>query len=75
MVGVTLSGPAYVFSNNKGVINGVSITEWNINNNHPGMCYHSVCEASEKGIWRMGFIMGKHNITDYLTKILSGTAR
>ena len=35
---------------------------------------HPVCEASAAKIWQVGFVPGKWNIADCLTKILSGTA-
>ena len=53
MMGVTLSGPAYVLGYNTGVVNGALII---------GIFYHAVYEASAQGILRVVFIKVKHNI-------------
>jgi len=75
MLGVPILGPAYIFGDNKSVVNGASIPECKISKKHLGICYHAVREASAQGVWRVGFIKGKYNIADSLTKILSGTVK
>ena len=75
MLGVPLSGPTLIFGDNQSVVNGASIPECKINKKHLGICYHAVREASAAGIWRVGFIKGKYNIADSLTKILSATIK
>ena len=42
---------------------------------HLGICYHAVREASAAGIWKVGFVQGKINIANCLTKVLSGLLR
>ena len=49
------------------------VPEAKLSKKHLGICYHAVREASAAKIWQVGFIKGKHNIADCLTKILSGT--
>ena len=56
MMGVSLSGAAYVFSDNKGIVNALSNPECRITNNHLSIFYHTACTASEQGIWRVGYI-------------------
>jgi hypothetical protein len=72
MMGVPLSGPAVVWCDNKSVADGASVPEAKLNKKHLGICYHAVREASAAGIWMAGFVPGKFNIADMLTKILSG---
>ena len=73
MMGVHINVPYYMFGDNSSASNGVSIPQYKISNKHLGICYHVVREASLYGIWRVGFV--KYNITDLITKILSGTAK
>ena len=75
MMGVPISVPIYVFGNNKGVVNDELINEFNFTKTHLIICNHAVRGAWEQGIWRVGYIKGKQNIVDSLTKILSGTSR
>lgn len=75
MLGVPLVGPALIFGDNQSVVNGASIPECKIQKKHLGICYHAVREASAAGVWKVGFIRGKYNIADSLTKILSGTIK
>ena len=75
MMGVPILGPAHVWGDNQGVVNGAAIPESKINKKHLEICYHAVREASAAGIWKVGFVKGKYNIADCLTKILSSTAR
>ena len=75
MMGVPLGGPAVVFGDNKSVVNGASIPEAKLSKKHLGICYHAVREASAAKIWKVGFVKGKYNIANCLTKILSGTQK
>lgn len=74
MMGVPIDGPAVVWCDNKTVVNGASVPEAKLSKKHLGICYHAVREASAAKIWQVGFVPGKYNIADCLTKILSGTA-
>jgi hypothetical protein len=73
MMGVPIDGPAICWCDNQSVANGASIPEQKLSKKHLGICYHAVREASAAKIWLVGFIEGKNNIADCLTKILSGT--
>ena len=73
MMGVPLDGPAVCWCDNQSVANGASIPEQKLSKKHLGICYHAVREASAAKIWLVGFIEGKDNIADCLTKVLSGT--
>ena len=74
MLGVPIDGPAVVWCDNQTVVNGASVPEAKLSKKHLGICYHAVREASAAKIWQVGFVPGKYNIADCLTKILSGTA-
>ena len=75
MMGVPLAGPAVIFGDNKSVVQGASVPECKISKKHLGICYHAVREASAAGIWKVGFVQGKINIANCLTKVLSGSAK
>ena len=75
MMGVPINGPAYMFGDNKSVVSGAPILQYNISKKHLEICYCAIQEASSAVIWRVGFVKGKYNITDCLTKILLGTVK
>ena len=74
-MGVPIAGPAIVFGDNKSVVQGASVPESKLSKKHLGICYYASREASAAGIWKVGFVKGKYNIANCLTKILSGTAK
>ena len=74
-MGVPILGLANVWGDNKGIVNSASIPETRITKNYLGICYYAFREASEQGIWKVGFCKGVNNIEDFLTKMLSGTAK
>ena len=57
------------------VVNGVSIPESNLLNNHLGICYHAVREKSAAGIWKVDSVKGNHSIANFLTKTLYVTSK
>ena len=70
-----MAGPAVVWGDNQSVVNSAAIPTNKLNKKHLGICYHAVREASAAGIWTVGFVKGIYNLSDCLTKILSGTAK
>ena len=71
MMGFSINGPVYMFGDNMSVVDGASISNWKISKKHLGFFYHAVREASKDGIWRVWFLKGKYNITNFITKIMS----
>ena len=61
-----------VFGDSMSVLTFLPIPESKLSNNYLGIYYHAVREAYVAGIWKVGFVKVNHNITNFLTKILSG---
>ena len=52
--GVRLEGPAYVFCDNSGVVNNMSIPESVLHKKHNTINYNSVCGADAADILQIG---------------------
>ena len=75
MFGVPIDGPANVFCDNRGVVKNASIPESTLLKKHNAINYHAVREAVAAHILRVGKEDGETNITDLLTKIVTGQRR
>jgi hypothetical protein len=72
MLGVPLSGPAYMFGDNLAVVSSSTIPEHTLKKRHNALAYHRVREAVAAGIINYLHIEGKNNPADVLTKFLPG---
>ena len=54
MFGVPLDGPADIFCDNRGVVMNASKPQSTLQKKHNAINYHTVCEADEAGISRVG---------------------
>ena len=74
--GVPIDGPAEVFCNNKSVVTNSSVPTLVLNKRHNAICYHRVREAQAAGTIKVGWIDGKFNLADLLTKTtMAGNAK
>ena len=71
--GVPIDGASEVFCNNKLVVTNLSVPSSVLSKRHNVICYQRVREAQAAGIIRVGWIEGKHNITDLFTKTTLAT--
>jgi hypothetical protein len=74
MMGVPIDGPTNMFSDNKGVVQNVSIPESVLNKRHNAIAYYKCREECAAGAARLSHEPGKENCSDGLTKILVGCA-
>jgi len=72
MLGVPMDGPANVFCDNEAVFKNSSIPESVLKKKHLSICYHLVREAVAAGILRVAKEDGTTNLSDVLTKIMTG---
>jgi len=73
MLGVPLSGPAYMFGDNLSVVNSSRIPDDTLKKRHNALSYHRVREAIAANIIRFYHIDGTENPADILTKFLPKT--
>ena len=69
-MGVPLSGPAWLFGDNEGVVKSSKIPSSTLNKRHNALSYHKVRSAIAAGIIKFRHIPGETNIADVLTKHL-----
>ena len=55
------------FFDNMSVVKYLSISTSDLKKSHNGICYHSVREAQDSGILRVGWIPGEFNLADLFT--------
>jgi hypothetical protein len=70
MRGIQVEDPADVFCDNEAGAKTSSTPESVLTNKNNAMCFHKVRECCAAGIIRVGWIDGKSNPADLLTKVL-----
>ena len=75
MFGVPIEGPANVFCDNRGVVKNASVPESVLQKKHNAINYHAVREAVAAGIIQVGKEDGTTNLSDLLTKVVTGQRR
>jgi hypothetical protein len=71
-MGIPLDGPANVFCDNEAVVTNTSRVESTLKKKDVAICYHRVREASAMGMIQIATENTDTNLSDCLTKILSG---
>ena len=70
MLGVPLTGPAYMFGDNESVIVSATIPEGNLKKRHVTLSYHRVREAIAAKVIQFYHVRSEENPADVLTKFL-----
>ena len=73
MLGVTMTGPSYMFGDNLAVVNSSRIPDDTLKKRHNALSYHRVREAIAADIIKFIHIDGDKNPADILTKPLPST--
>ena len=68
-LGVKLDGPAYLFGDNKSVINSSIMPKAHLHKRYVMLSFHRVREAIAAKILHFVFVNGKDNPADVLTKL------
>jgi hypothetical protein len=73
MMGIPLSGPTYVYGDNKSQVTNSSRPEWTLKKKCNSICYHAIHESVVMGETLLTHIRTGENLADFLTKTTSGT--
>ena len=63
MMGITISGPSYIYGDNMSVVHNTSRPESVLREKSNSVCYHMVCELVAMGESLVGHVPSKENIS------------
>jgi hypothetical protein len=72
MMGIPISGPLYVYGNNKSAITNSTQPESTLQKKSNSICYHAVRESVAMGETLLTHVLTGYNLADLLTKPLFG---
>jgi hypothetical protein len=75
MMGIPLSGPTYVYGDNKSQVTNSSRPESTLKKMCNSICYHAICELVAMGETLLMHIRTGENLVDFLTQTTSGAKR
>ncbi len=75
MMGIPLSGPTYIYGDNKSQVTTSSRPESTLKRKCNSICYHAIRESVAMGETLLTHIRTGENLADFLTKTTSGTKR
>jgi hypothetical protein len=76
MMGIPLTGPAYVYGDNKSVLYNTTLPDSILKKKTQSIAYHFVREGAARDEWRTAYVNTHENPADLLTKPLpSGEKR
>ena len=75
MMGMPLSGPTYIYGDNKSPVTNSSSPELTLEKKCNSICYHAIRESVEMGETLLTHIRTGENLADFVTKTTSGAKR
>ena len=75
MFGIPVDGPAFIYSDNKLVLVISSVPESTLKNKSQSIAFHFIHEGCAADEWRTMYIHTSLNVSDPMTKPLSGEKR
>ncbi len=75
MMGIPLSGPMYIYGDNKTQVTNSSRPESTLKKKCNSICYHAIHELFAMGETLLMHIRTGENLADFLNKITSGAKR
>jgi hypothetical protein len=72
MMGIPLSGPTYIYGDNKSQVTNSSRPESTLSKKCKSICYHAIRELVAMGETLLTHIRTGQNLADFLTKTTSG---
>jgi hypothetical protein len=71
-MGVTLSGPTFVYGDNMSVVHNNQRPEYVLKKKSNSICYHAVRESAAMGESIIGCVPSVDNLADICTKVVPG---
>jgi hypothetical protein len=75
MMGIPLTGPSYIFADNKSQVTSLTIPESTLKKKCNSICYHAVRESVAMGESLITHIASEDNLSDLMTKVTRGSKR
>jgi hypothetical protein len=75
MMGIPLTGPSYIFADNKSQVTNTTIPESTLKKKCNSICYHAVQESVAMGESLITYIKSEDNLSDLMTKVTYGAKR
>jgi hypothetical protein len=75
MIRVPLTGPSFIYGDNKSQVTNSSRTESTLKKKCNAFCYLAICESVAMGESLITHIPTQFNITDFLTNVTNGSTR
>ncbi len=75
MIGVPLTGPSFIYGDNKSQVTNASRPELTLKKKCNLICYHAIRESVAMGKSLITHIRTWFNLADFLTKVTNGTTR
>jgi hypothetical protein len=75
MMGIPLTGPSYIYGDNKSAITNSTTPESTLTKKNNAICYHAIRESVAMGESLLTHIPTGDNLADLLTKVTSGAKR
>ncbi len=75
MMGIPLSGPSFIYADNKSQVTNLTIPESTLKKKCNSICYHAVQESVAMGESLITHIDSEDNLSDLLTKVTCGGKR
>jgi len=75
MMGIPLTGPSYIYGDNKSQVTNSSRPESTLKKKCNSICYHAIRESVAMGESLITHIKTDDNLSDFLTKTTSGAKR
>ncbi len=72
MMGIPMSGPTYIYGDNKSQVTNSSRPESTLKKRCSSICYHAFCESVAMGETLLTHISTGDNLADFLSKTTSG---
>ncbi len=72
MMGILLSGPTYVYGDNKSQMTNSSRPELTLKKKCNSICYYAICESVAMGETLLTHIRTGENLEDFLAKTTNG---
>jgi hypothetical protein len=75
MMGIPLTGPSYIYGDNKSQVTNSSRPESTLKKKCNSICYHAIRESVAMGESLITHIKTDNNLSNFLTKTTSGAKR